>query len=714
MRRKILIILFLLLPISKLLSLNNSLTNSCFIENNGQWDNSVKYLSISDFGKSWITKSGIIFDIYNKIPSYDSVKGQLIKYELLNSSLNDSTTLDFKGYNKCNEKYSFYLGNDSSKWQYGVNSYRLLTIDSVYQGIDFELFILDTFKLQNNFILAPNSNSTSIKMKFLWSDSVKVSQDSSKFIIYNKVNSLTFKRVTAYQIINDTLVPVYFTFIKNTDSTISFHLGNYNQAYELKIESILSVDSIENYSEIVFNEMQNKFGKYYQCGYTNINYNFLLNPLPTNKYYTKKLYEDYDAFYAKFNEYQMVLNQFIIFGGDSVRTYNGSTKDLPYSLFVDENTNVYLTGKTFSIDFPRSSFAFQYNINGVADAFISKFDFNGQLKYSTLYGDSLSDCGFSIVADSVENAFVTGSKQNQTNSIYNCFILKVNPSGTTKLVDVSLFGNDFNQGTCIKQLDSNLIVSGYTKATLINYNSQSFNNPNKNTDAFIFKTKTNCDSIKSFTTIGGAGDENAFNNYQNYGEKINIFQNNFYRFTISDSNYIYLIGSTKSSTFNNHQIDTSLKKSEIFVVKLDSNFNIIADTTFGGLDQDVGIDIKVMDDSFICITGFTFSTHDSTNSNTFPITNDAVFSIRTSGFYPTAFCTILNNNLDEIVYSTFLSDSSASMCWGIQTGQENNIYLSGTNYLNSYSTQNNFKYYYMNRNGFLFSFIPYPIPLIVR
>jgi hypothetical protein len=88
----------------------------------------------------------------------------------------------------------------------------------------------------------------------------------------------------------------------------------------------------------------------------------------------------------------------------------GSGDDYSYGIALDSSNNAYLTGVTFSADFPTTAGAFQTTFGGGGvDAFVTKLDPNGAtLLYSTYLGGSSTDLGNAIALDSSNNAYITG------------------------------------------------------------------------------------------------------------------------------------------------------------------------------------------------------------------------------------------------------------------------------------------------------------------
>lgn len=88
----------------------------------------------------------------------------------------------------------------------------------------------------------------------------------------------------------------------------------------------------------------------------------------------------------------------------------GSDQDGAVGIAVDATGSAWITGFTFSADFPTTPDAFDRVLGGPHDAFATKLSATGSaVAYSTLLGGSSFDSGAAIAVDSAGNAYVTGS-----------------------------------------------------------------------------------------------------------------------------------------------------------------------------------------------------------------------------------------------------------------------------------------------------------------
>ena len=169
-------------------------------------------------------------------------------------------------------------------------------------------------------------------------------------------------------------------------------------------------------------------------------------------------------------------------GGGVYSTYlEGSFEEQGNGISVDSTGHSYVTGYTYSTDFPTTAGAYQTSIMGTGNAFVTKLNLMGTgLVYSTYLGGTSYDSGYGIAVDSSGNAFVTGNTTStnfpttsgayQTTSggggLYDAFVTKLNATGTGLVYSTYLGGSGNDQGYGIA-LDSNgyAYVTGSTQST---------------------------------------------------------------------------------------------------------------------------------------------------------------------------------------------------------------------------------------------------------
>lgn len=128
---------------------------------------------------------------------------------------------------------------------------------------------------------------------------------------------------------------------------------------------------------------------------------------------------DRDAFVLKLNS-----------NGEFVwaKSFGGSQADRIKSLTIDGNGNIYTTGEfRGTVDFDPGSGTYNMTSAGNTDAFITKYDANGNFEWAQQLGNAGYDTGESIVVDSYENIYFTGGTWSSGN--YQISISKVDANG---------------------------------------------------------------------------------------------------------------------------------------------------------------------------------------------------------------------------------------------------------------------------------------------
>ena len=132
-----------------------------------------------------------------------------------------------------------------------------------------------------------------------------------------------------------------------------------------------------------------------------------------------------------------------------------------FGMTIDASGNAYMTGQTFSGDFPTTAGALSRTLKGNSDAFVLKLNFTGDsLVYSTLIGGTGDDQGAGIAVDTSGNAYMAGTTWSSDfptttgaiDRIYHggdsdMFVIKINPSGSGLVYSTFLGGSGWDQAT---------------------------------------------------------------------------------------------------------------------------------------------------------------------------------------------------------------------------------------------------------------------------
>ena len=196
----------------------------------------------------------------------------------------------------------------------------------------------------------------------------------------------------------------------------------------------------------------------------------------------------------------------------------GSHLDYGLGIALDMSGSAYVTGYTYSSDFPTVN---EIDINeSEADAFVSKLAPNGSsLIYSTYLGGNDEDYGEGIAVDSSGSAYVTGETDstdfNRVGGIEgdeggtDVFISKLAPNGSSLTYSTYLGGSTDDRGNGIA-VDSSgsAYVTGETDSTDFN-RVGGIEGDEGGTDVFISKLAPNGSSLAYSTYLGGGGIDSA-------------------------------------------------------------------------------------------------------------------------------------------------------------------------------------------------------------
>ena len=304
----------------------------------------------------------------------------------------------------------------------------------------------------------------------------------------------------------------------------------------------------------------------------------------------------------------------------------GSAQDVAGAIAVDGSGNSYVTGYTFSTNFPTTSTCCD-RLNGTRDVFVSKLGPNGQpLLYSSYLGGTNDDAGEGIAVDLAGFAYVTG------------YTASTNFPTTTNAMRRLLNGTALH-------------------STLL--------------DAFVAKIDTSVStlggpaSLVYCTLLGGSNTDSGF------------------RITLDGSANAYITGNTESRDFPNTLTNvpglrlgangTNAANSDAFITKLaftSEGASIVYSGLFGGSKNDVGWDIAVDPSGNAFVTGVTASTN-------FPVTTNVSGLRTTNSGGNDAFVIGFNSDASALLYSTYLGGKTDDYGYGIAADAAGNAYVVG-------------------------------------
>jgi uncharacterized repeat protein (TIGR01451 family) len=501
---------------------------------------------------------------------------------------------------------NYLIGSDPAAWRTGIPTFGKVKYHEIYSGVDL-IYYGNQQQLEYDFIIHPGADPKKIGFRLNGADRIEIAQDG-ELLVHVRGGVVRWHRPFGYQESSTGRAEVPTRFILKNGYEVSFEVADYDRSRPLIIDPVVVYSTYLGGSggDYALGIAVHTGGSVYVLGdTTSLNFPtvtaYRTTPVGSNDLFVTKLnpsgntliYSTYiggsgdefasgialdaagNAFITGYTDsgnyptrnaaYNGNAGFFDIFltklgvGGSNLiySTYlGGAGDDFGRAVAVDASGSAYVTGRTFSRGtgngtFPTTQGAYQRN-NGNkntigADAFVTKFDTNGAVAYSSFLGGDSEEKGNAIAVDGQGNAFVVGevssvptypappssdfplvnafqSQFNQGNTdpfggATDGFLTKFNAAGSGLIFSTFLGGFDDDMVTGIA-LDGNgrIAVTGITSST--NFPTLNAAQPQNGgmsddpdfpgPDAFVTEFAANGTTLLYSTYLGGAVDEFPF------------------------------------------------------------------------------------------------------------------------------------------------------------------------------------------------------------
>ena len=374
-----------------------------------------------------------------------------------------------------------------------------------------------------------------------------------------------------------------------------------------------------------------------------------------------------DYYVTKLNEAGIIFTTYI--GGSS---YEGSIDIHPAGgcwIDVDDSGRIYMTGYTYSSDFPVVN-AWDASLRSGPDCFALRLNASGAIEYSTYLGGSGLDLGTSISVDDLGNAYITGwttspdfpvlnAFDDSLSGSHDVFIAKLNSSG--QLSYSTYLGGGLSEhvltGTSVVDDTGTLYIVGSTGSSDFPTINAYDDTKNGMAGDLFFSKFNSSGHIQSSSFFGGSASDAPGN------------------IAVDQEGNIYISGHGSGDFPKTHTLSSN---PEIFVAKFDnSGQNLIYSAAFGGLNADNPYGLVVDGEGCPFITG-------STGSADFPMV-DAYDDTR--GGWRDSFLVKLSSGGDHILYSSYFGGSGEEIGLSVATNA-GGVYLAGLTNSTDFRTSN--------------------------
>jgi hypothetical protein len=357
-------------------------------------------------------------------------------------------------------------------------------------------------------------------------------------------------------------------------------------------------------------------------------------------------------------------------------TFLGGTSDeIGWSIALDAQGDVLVTGLTISSKFPTTPGAYDRHYDGLGDVFVSKFDKTGrELLWSTLLGGTATnfDYGYAIALDAAGNPLVTGytwssdfpttvgAYDRSFNGLVDAFVTKLSAKGDQLLWSTFLGGDDIDIGYSVAfDSQDRPVVTGRTLSSNFPTTPGAYDrNPHGEEDVFVTKLAADGSTLEWSTLVGG--------DFFDVGESVKLDANDrviVLGYTASDD--FPTTPGAFSRNFNGGLYDA-------FVFALNAGGDSLAWSTYlGGSDYEYGNDLAVDAAGDAVVVG-------STASADFPTTPGAYDQSQNGG--EDAFVSKVSHTNGSLVWSTVLGGSQGYLesAYGVALDGREIVVVGGT------------------------------------
>jgi len=552
--------------------------------------------------------------------------------------------------------YNYLIGNDPTRHATYVRRYKEAWVKGVYAGVDMRYY-LEGGRLRYDWVVEPGGDPSQIVFELEGSEKTYIDSEG-RLVFTTRFGEVKLAELRVYQ--GDREIGGRFV---ERPGGWGIEVGWYDPTQPLVIDPLVYSTYIGGSDgEMGYAITVDGSGNAYVTGWTSSpNYDVTLGAFQTTN--------GGDVFVTKLSATGTALVYSTYIGGSAFERGHG--------IAVDGSGYAYVTGSTWSTNYPVTPGAFQMtNGGGLGDVFVTKLNATGTaLVYSTYIGGSYWDEGYAIAVDGSGNAYVTGYTKSTDYDVtpgafqttregrQDVFVTKLNETGTALVYSTYLGGSGYEAGYGIAVDGSgNAYVTGYTDSPDYDVTPGAFQTTRGGyRDAFVTKLNETGTALVYSTYIGGSGGE------EGYG------------IAVDGSGNAYVTGYTYSTDYDVTPGAFQTKNGggrDVFVTKLNATGTALVYSTYiGGSNNDEGYGIAVDGSGYAYVTGWTLSTDYDVTPGAFQTTNGGGRDV---------FMTKLNATGTALVYSTYIGGSGEDRGYAIAVDGSGNAYVTGytesTNY----------------------------------
>jgi hypothetical protein len=656
-----------------------------FEVNRGQADRSVRYLSRGIGYGLYLTGCEAVLTLRG--PAADA-RSRVLRMQL--EGANGHT--EPMGIGLLRGRSNYLVGNDPSKWRIDVPAYGKVRYKGVYPGVDL-IYYGNQQQLEYDFVVAPQADPAAIRLHFAGASAMELDH-TGDLIIEAGDRQVAFRKPVVYQMVDGRRRPVAGRYTLMADNSAGFSLGSYDRSISLVIDPTLVYSTFlggSNLDSIVAIALDSSGAAYLTGSTSSTDY-----PVTHGVIQATDNDPHATAFVTKLNSSGTALIYSTFLGGSG----SASGGDNGEAIAVDATGNAFVTGYTYSSDFPTTKGAYQVTNKAAAASaatgFVTKLNPSGTgLVYSTFLGGTGQDEPMSLALDSTGDVFLAGAAfsanfptttgviqtTNKSAGVdgWNEFVTKLNPAGGSLAYSTYLGGsNEYSSPANIRvavDKTGDAYVAGVAISTDFPVTGGVYQPKNDadsgHSDMTLSELNPTATRLIYSTYLGGSG--------SSYGDDV---ANGL---AVDAAGSAYLAGSTHEANFpvtpgafqsTSKAVSNGLSSG--FVTKMNPGGTGLVYSTYlggsGGVVGDSANALAVDSSGDVYITG-------SASSTDFPVTGNAYQTTNPAAFYNGAvvFLTELNPAATILLYSTYFGGTKSfdDAGNGVTLGSNGTVYLAG-------------------------------------
>jgi hypothetical protein len=619
----------------------------------------------------YVTRDGAIVYALNYDPD-----GRGLRFLVLREEPSGRRAAAVRGDDPAVARVSYFVGRDEPKWTSDVPAFNAVDVGEVCRGIGLKLKAYGN-NVEKLFIVAPGSDPDRIKMRLGGTTGLSVN-DAGELEAETPLGKVSFTKPVAYQEAAGVRHYVEVSY-RVEGGEYGFEVGRYDAGKTLFIDPLLASTLIGgDRDDIGTSVAVDGAGNVFVAGYT-ASGSTIENFPTTPGVYDGSHNGGSDVFVSKFDKDLTTLLASTFIGGavDEVdpslaiddngdvyvagvtssfnfpttpgaydRGWNGQNdvfvskldndlatlsastclgrtgNDWGYSLVIDENGNVFVSGTTTSTNFPTTPGAYDGGYNGGSTSYA------GDIFISKLSGD---------LSALLASTFIGGSGADGSD---RCAAVALDGKG-----NVYLTGNTFST-------DFPTTPGAYDET----YNGGDM-------DSFVSKLDTALTTLHSSTFLGGSDVEMCYTVALDGGGNVYVASHN------GSANFPTTTGAYREAYDGGYGATVS---------KLDGDLStLVASTFLGGSSNDAPQSLSLDDSGDVYVAGFS-------GSSDFPTTPGALLESN-SGAYD-AFVSKFDSDLVTLLASTFLGGDADEWIRSMTLDADDNVLVAGWAFSSDFPT----------------------------